>query len=391
MIENKRVLVLINPTRRFRHVRRLQRILKRYEQFIEIRITESKSDLIRQVAEFTQSDYEHLLVWGGDGTAHDAINALYRGKLETVGEHVGQDVGGPLGQLELQAAGSGEIFRKTVGFFRGGTGNGIQDSYDVPVRMSRQVTTYIDAIQHGYTIDVDLIEIEYNNTTRYAQLIGMGYDAETLAKREQHKAKTTKGRRVTRPGMIQYLSSAIGYGLGEGFKKRTEFSLDLFSGKYAFRGPRVNAEFPFARLSLKRIPVMLEIGTRPYYGKMFKVCPDVVCNDGHLDVYVYDFAGRLDGIRSLADVWFGRHSRINQRYAHAAKPTIERYEVGALQVSSAIPFRFHADGELLSADRPSTDGRYRVSIRVLPRALTFLVPASFYRLFHPRLEETVVK
>ncbi len=391
MNQKKKVLVLINPTRRFRHVRRLQRLLKPYEPLLEIRVTESKPDLIRQVTEFTQGEFSHLLVWGGDGTAHDAINSLYRGKLATVGEHIGKDVGGPLGQLELESEVSGGTFRKAVGFFRGGTGNGIQDSYEVPVRMSRQVDSYLDAVQHGYTIDVDLIEIEYNNITRYAQLIGMGYDAESLAKREQYKEKTTKGRTVTRPGMIQYLVSAIGYGLGDGFKKRTEFNLDLFSGKYAFRGPRVNAEFPFARLSLERSPVMLEIGTRPYYGKMFKVCPDVVCNDGHIDVYVYDFAGRLDGIRNLPDVWFGRHSRINQRYARAAKPVIERYEVGALHVSAAEPFRFHADGELLKAGVPSADGRYRVSIRVLPRALTFLVPASFYRLFHPRLEETDVK
>ncbi|TVR91932.1 MAG: sphingosine kinase [Spirochaetaceae bacterium] len=391
MIQQKQVLVLINPTRRFRHVRRLQRLLRQHDRILEVRVTESKADLMRQVSEFTQSEFAHLLVWGGDGTAHDAINSLYRGKIAMVGEHVGEDVGGPLGEQELESVVAGESFRKAVGFFRGGTGNGIQDSYEVPVRMARQVDTYIEAVKHGYTIDVDLIEIEYNNTTRYAQLIGMGYDAETLAKREQYKEKTAKGRTVTRPGMIQYLVSAIGYGLGDGFKRRTTFNLDLFSGKYAFRGPRVNAEFPFARLSLERSPVMLEIGTRPYYGKMFKVCPDVVCNDGHIDVYVYDFAGRLDGLRNLADVWFGRHSRINQRYARAAKPVIERYEVGALHVSSEKPFRFHADGELLGADVPSADGRYRVSLRVLPRALTFLVPAPFYRLFHPRLEETVVK
>lgn len=391
MITQKKVLVLINPTRRFRHVRRLQRLLKPYEPLLEIRVTESKSDLMHQVAGFTQSEFSYLLVWGGDGTAHDAINALYRGKLATVGEHVGKDVGGPLGQIEIESVVAGETFRKAVGFFRGGTGNGIQDSYEVPVRIARQVFSYLEAVQRDFTIDVDLIEIEYNNSTRYAQLIGMGYDAETLARRERYKKKSEMGWTVTRPGMIQYLAAAIGYGLGEGFKKRTALNLDLFSGKYAFRGPRVNAEFPFARLSLERSPVMLEIGTRPYYGKMFKVCPDVVCNDGHLDVYVYDFAGRLEGLRNLPDLWFGRHSQINRRYARGAKPVIERYEVGAVDVSATEPFRFHADGELLTADLPSADGRYRVSIRVLPRALTFLVPSPFYRLFHPRLEQTAVK
>ena len=110
---------------------------------------------------------------------------------------------------------------------------------------------------------------------------------------------------------------------------------------------------------------MIEIGTRPYYGKHFKVCPDVVCNDGNLDVY-------------FPDLWNGRHHWINQRLAKKDRPIIERYEVSKLSVEVCEGESFHIDGELYESSVHQS-----LCITILPRALNIIVPRSFYRKFHP--------
>ena len=52
---------------------------------------------------------------------------------------------------------------------------------------------------------------------------------------------------------------------------------------------------------------LIEIGTRPYYAKMFRICPDVVCNDGLMGVYLFKFPGRFKLAVNLPWLWMGRH------------------------------------------------------------------------------------
>ncbi|MFP4642870.1 MAG: diacylglycerol/lipid kinase family protein [Spirochaetales bacterium] len=353
-------LLLINPSRYPKMVRALERRL-RGATGVELVVTKSKTHFLDCAREFVDGPYRNLLVWGGDGTAHDAINALYPA---------------------LRDSESGEA--KAVGFLRGGTGNGIQDSYEVPYRLSTQLATYARSTRNRYTISVDLIRVDDGVNVRYGQLVGVGLDAEILERRERRRRKHADGQEISQSGVIRYIVAGISrFFAGDLKQSRSIWDIELCEGKYAFRGPRVNAAFPIARLTMKRSPLMIEVGTRPYYGKLFRVCPDVVCNDGNIDLYLYDFSSRAEILRNLVYLWTGWHSMINRRLSRARKPVIERYQVREARIESELPFDYHIDGELLRVE-PTTDGQIpALGMKVVPEAMTFLVPAAFYHIFHP--------
>ena len=350
---------IINPSRYPEYAKILKKILKRTEVPL-VQESTSKEHFIELVRDFCQSDYSYLLVWGGDGTAHDAINTV---------------------TLEMEK--NPEIGKeKSLGFLRGGSGNGIQDSYEVPVGIRKQIETYAESMNNRYVIDVDLLETSHGDRRSYCQLVGTGFDANLLRRRQEKKYRVGKKRGLVRTGMINYIVPALSTFHRDFSSLRKELSLKLYNGKFALRGFRVNAELPFEYLERNVTPIELEAGSRPYYGRLFKICPDVVCNDGFLDLYVYNFENRRTVVKNAQWLWNGRHDRINRKFAKDVKPLIERYQVKRVEIGSREPFDYHIDGEIARTTR-KVNGMYVVDIRVIPRRLSFLVPATFYRKFHP--------
>ena len=343
-------LIVINPSRFPYQVRRLKRYLRSFTvpNLIE---TSSRDHFLETVRGFARGNLPHLLVWGGDGTAHDAVNELIR-------------------------TDSGK--NKSTGFLRGGSGNGIQDSYEVPFLLSRQIETYAESVLRGYTIDVDMIRVTDGEKREYGQLVGLGWDVRLLKRRESRKA----GNGAAKPGLLNYLLSGALTVLGEPLFDGSSYILGLEEGKYVLRGTRINAEFPFTYFPLESKAPMIEIGTRPYYGLLFKICPDVVCNDGLLNLYLFNFQTRADIFRDAVSLWYGRHHRINKRFAKKEKPIIQRFEIRGMTIESDRPIPYHIDGELRICST-CRDGRYGLRIDVLPGSFSFLVPGVFYRKFHP--------
>ncbi len=352
--------LIINPSRYPQYVRVLRRILKRVN-IAMVSESRDRAHFMDLVGEFCRGPNRHLLVWGGDGTAHAAINAL----MECLPESRGRG--------------------KSIGFLRGGTGNGIQDSYDVPVRISRQLTTYAESMSRGYVIDVDLLSVGDGESKRFGQLLGVGFDVEALRRRERY---SRRGRVGGLAGFLNYAQAGLHTFFRRDFRTGFPLEIELLDGKYAFRGTRVNAEFPFERVRRTVNPMMLEVGTRPYYGKLFKVCPDVVCNDGNMDLYLFNFRRKSSIARHLPALWYGHHRRINKHLSRHGGGVIERFELRRMRIEAEGPLDYHVDGELLRAPAASS-GRSRLDIGVEPHVVSFIVPGRFYRLFHPfEAEET---
>jgi diacylglycerol kinase family enzyme len=337
-------------------MRILRRILKNYE-FAQVIETRNRDHFQEEVRAFSHGAHRHLLVWGGDGTAHAAINALMEAGCDAHSEP-----------------------RKAVGFLRGGTGNGIQDSYDVPFSTKGQFATYQESLAAGYEIDVDLLEIEMGGRRFYGQLVGYGFDVQVLRRREERRRSQRSQRALTR--VLNYGLAAAQVYFSKEFRLQHPCRVHLRDGKYAFRGTRINAEFSFDSVTREVAPTAIEAGTRPYYGSMFKICPEAVCNDGNMDVYMFNFRKKPALFTNISDLWRGHHEHINRRLTARSAGVIERFELREMTLSSPQPFPFHVDGELMEAE-PDRTGRYSLTIRVLPRRLRFIVPGRFYRLFHP--------
>ncbi len=341
--------VVINPSRTPHLVSRLVLLLEKNKAGRVI-LTRDRDHFVREISDFASSPLRNLIVWGGDGSAHAALNALVRSGC------------------------SG----KNVGFLRGGSGNGIQDSYEVPFPLARQVAAFSESAAEDYTIAVDLLSVDDGTGPVYGQLCGLGFDVRVLERRSRHVSRKSG---QAKPGLRNYILSGLGTALFEPLSDGRSYHLDLMEGKFALRGQRTNAEFPFDGLSMDVSPVMLEIGTRPYYGGLFKVCPDVVCNDGYMDLYLFNFSSKLDILLNALSLWNGWHSNINSKFARSGKPLIERFEIRKARISSDGDFLWHVDGERRECLRRG-DGRAFLDVSVLSEAISFLVPAGFWRKFH---------
>jgi len=344
-------IFLINPTRHKASLRVLKKILKK-ETSAEIIEAGNRQELCDEVVKFCKGPKKYLIIWGGDGTVHNAINAMMIHPVKG----------------------------KALGFLRGGTGNGIQDSYEIPWRINKQIETYISSAEHSYYEAVDLLKIETEKETFYGQLFGIGVDAEILKVRKELHSDAVN--RIIAPGIRYYLSAGIRVLKYFDFRALTGKTLTFSKGKYALKGAKINAEYPFESFVRTTHSPLIEIGTRPYYGKLFKICPDVVCNDGKMDAYLFQFHSRFSAIKNLASVWNGWHDRINSHLVKAGHPLIERYEVESAHIQVSKPSYFHVDGELYH-----TGEKAEIRISILPRIINFLVPEHFYLKFHPHMFE----
>ncbi len=349
--------LIINPSRFPQYVKLLRKALK-HTNFSKIVESRSREHFMECIRDFLDGEMPYLLVWGGDGTAHDTINTMVKeASTETLG-------------------------KKAVGFMRGGSGNGIQDSYEVPLFLKNQLISYAESMREDWVESVDLLYTEDEKGVEYGQLLGVGFDVRVLELRNRRVKERGIFNGMPKPGLFNYISATLKAFFGEPLEKE-EFNIDLIDGKYSYHGFRVNAEFPFTHLRRTTSIPMLEVGTRPYYGSLFKVCPDVVCNDGKLDLYLYNLFDRPTIIRNVLLLWRGEHGRINKKLIKKGKPVIERYEITECIISSERSFLYHIDGELREAPRRVSGESYEVKVGVHPRAIRFLVPGTFYRKFHP--------
>lgn len=377
----KNCLVVCNPNRKPKEVEKLHKILNYVDleanEIIKENpiITKSASHLEDIVYEFYKSHYNSLIVFGGDGTVHITVNS----SLTSI--------------EELRKKGYNNLEDKSIGFFRGGSGNGIQDSYEVPFNLHNQVKAFGESLHNNYTVDVDLINVSYlkNNKMQnvYSQLVGFGLDCAVLKNREKNIYKRGPRQGFPKSGLLNYISAGLKTTLFDYKNSLVDLDIILHQGKYAPRGTRSNFQIPFGPdLPLKKLEkhvnsIMLELGSRPYYGKMLKICPEVVCNDENMDMYIFNFKNQFQIAYNFADLYLGNHAKINHRHTiKSNKPPIERYEIKQASIISKDPLDFHIDGDLYSCSE-KFNKNYEIDFEVVPKALKFLVPPSFYQLTQP--------
>jgi YegS/Rv2252/BmrU family lipid kinase len=133
---------------------------------------------------------------------------------------------------------------------------------------------------------------------------------------------------------------------------------------YAYSMARTLIGWRSARFTLalgeerKRISgYFVAVANNSVYGGGMYIAPDAELDDGEFDVVSIGEGGKLKFLWGLKDVLKGNH---------LSKDSVEVFRTPRLQLDASRPFPVYADGDHLT-DLP-------VSLRVLPRSLSILVP-----------------
>ncbi len=103
----------------------------------------------------------------------------------------------------------------------------------------------------------------------------------------------------------------------------------------------------------------VSVANNKAYGGGMYIAPDARLDDGEFDIVAVGEVGKLRFLSNLPKVFKG---------THVEKDEVRVFRAPRLELSASKPFPVYADGEHLT-DLPA-------SLRVLPRALTVLVPPA---------------
>lgn len=135
---------------------------------------------------------------------------------------------------------------------------------------------------------------------------------------------------------------------------------------YAYSMPRTLIGWRSARFTIavgeerKRLTgYFVAVANNSVYGGGMWIAPEARIDDGLFDVVAITEVGKLRFLRGLRDVLKG---------THIGKEEVTTFRAARLELDASRPFPVYADGDHLT-DLP-------VSLRVLPRCLSILVPDS---------------
>ncbi|HEX5713396.1 MAG TPA: diacylglycerol kinase family protein [Solirubrobacterales bacterium] len=208
-----------------------------------------------------------------------------------------------------------------LGIIPGGRGNDLARVLGIPNEPEEAVATLFS----GESRRIDVGEA---NGKRFLGIASTGFDSE--ANRRANEARLLRGSLV-------YAYAAL----------RT-----LISWKPARFTIRVDDE----RIRLSGYTIAAA-NSKAYGGGMY-VAPDAELDDGEFDVIAIGEVGKLRFVSNLPKVFKGTHVEAEE---------VQVFRAQHLELSASKPFAVYADGEHLT-DLPA-------SLRVLPRALSVLVPA----------------
>jgi YegS/Rv2252/BmrU family lipid kinase len=244
--------------------------------------------------------------------AEQALLAIEAGELPVV-----MSGDGLLGAVGGAMAGA----ETPLGIIPGGRGNDLARVLGVPSDPEQAVATLFA----GHSRRIDVGEA---NGRRFLGIVSVGFDSE--ANRRANENHFLRGNLVYAYAAIRTL---IGW-------KPARFTI------------RVDEE----RIRLSGYSIAVA-NSRAFGGGMY-IAPDAELDDGEFDIVAVGEVSKLRFVSNLPKVFKGTHVEADE---------VRVFRAPHLELSASKPFPVYADGEHLT-DLPA-------SLRVLPRALSVLVPA----------------
>jgi YegS/Rv2252/BmrU family lipid kinase len=208
-----------------------------------------------------------------------------------------------------------------LGIIPGGRGNDLARALEIPDDAETAVSTLFS----GHSRRIDVGEA---NGKRFLGIVSVGFDSE--CNRLANEVTFTRSNLVY---LYSLLRTLIGW-------KPARFTVRVDDERTRFTGYSVS------------------VANNRYFGGGMLIAPDAELSDGEFDVVTIGDVGKLRFVGNLSKVFKGTH--INEE-------EISVFRTSHLELSASRPFPVYADGEHLT-DLPA-------SLRVLPHALSVLVPA----------------
>ena len=208
-----------------------------------------------------------------------------------------------------------------LGIVPGGRGNDLARVLGIP----SEPAAAVEMLAAGRTRRIDVGEV---NGKRFLGIVSAGFDSE--ANRLANETKWLRGNLVYAYAGVRTL---FGW-------KPARFTIRVGEERERFTGYSVSVA-----------------NSKAFGGGMF-VAPDADLSDGEFDVVTVGEVGKLRFLGNLPKVFKG---------THVGEDEVRVFRAARLELSASKAFPVYADGEHLT-DLPAT-------LRVLPRALSVIVPA----------------
>ena len=281
--------LFINPTAgRGRAGKRLTGIQNLFQEAgisVEIHRSRSRGDLEKQVREYIGNGADRLVVAGGDGSIHEAVNGM------------------------LSAENSAETSAKrpaALGVIPTGTGNDFAKASDIPhdwETATRLLATRIADVAAPRKIDLGRMNGRY-----FANGAGIGLDAKVTRIAQAYRWPI---------GDVVYLI-AIFRAMIDG----------IATPEVTINGERQHWQGPLTLAS---------ISNGPWIGGMFHIAPMAQNDDGNLELLIAAPVTRRRIMRLVPKLMRGEHIEETE---------ISHERVRRLQIESTAPLPSHLDGEV---------------------------------------------
>lgn len=208
-----------------------------------------------------------------------------------------------------------------LGLIPGGRGNDLCRALGVP----NDPEEAVDVVLAGHSRRIDVGEA---NGKRFLGIVSVGFDSE--CNRVANETHFIRGNLVYAYSMVRTL---IGW-------RSARFTIVTGGERKRLTG------------------YFVDVANNKVYGGGMYIAPNAEIDDGQFDVVAITEVGKLRFLRGLRDVLKG---------AHIDKEEVTIFRASRLELDASRPFPVYADGDHLT-DLP-------VSLKVLPRCLSILVPA----------------
>ncbi|MCK4240796.1 MAG: diacylglycerol kinase family lipid kinase [Candidatus Atribacteria bacterium] len=282
------------------HLKTIFKYLKENGFNFKVSYTSHHGEAIELAQKAADKGIDLIVSIGGDGTVNEIVNGIMKSKNNP-----------PLGIIPL------------------GWANDFIKSTNIPSDIIEACKILIK----GKTKKIDIGAI--NNQTYFANICGIGFDAEVahLANqlKNRHPNWNTLSAYVYVFATIKKLLSPFGY-------HEVKIKID---------GQETQSKILF-----------MAVGNGKIYGGRFKITPEAVLDDSLLEVCVVEEMGRFKYLSIIPKVFKGTHASIKGINFYRAKEVV---------IESSEPILAQVSGEVI-------EGQKEFTITLLPKSLKLIVP-----------------